>query len=139
MKRSYWLVVMVVITVILGFIRDHIFVGMNAQIKGGSPASESLGAWKWILTGAFSVAYYLITILFIKLLYNYRNYYLLATGVYGFLLLIAGIVGLTGIILFTFQQVYLYIRAILGIVQSPVVTLVLLSAFQVNELLKKGR
>lgn len=133
-KRSIVLLLAFAI-VALGFLRDYIFVSINHQIEPDKEGGGDLFILKWVLTVIFCVIYFANTSLILFFVFRSRKYLLLVLFVYLILLVVSFFVGLTGFIISSFNDVYPFLRAVMGVAQSPVVLMVLLPFCIINELM----
>src|ERR1035437_10971973 len=127
-KKILFIVLLIITTVILGFLRDHVFVSINQIIETGNDTNGHLLILKWILTGFCSIVYLGITCAFLFLIFHSRKYVWVAISVYLLIFAVAFLIGGIGYITVSFGKVYLLIRAILGIAQSPIVMMILIPA-----------
>jgi len=132
-KKIVFVVLLVITTVILGFLRDHIFVSINHLIESGNDANGHFLILKWILTGFCSILYMCITCVFLFLLFNSRKYVRVAIAVYVLIFVVALLIGGFGFATVSFGKVYLLVRALLGIAQSPVILMILIPACYISE------
>lgn len=110
-----------IVIIILGFFREYIFTGINS----GSFLKNS-DQIKWFLTLAFIVIFLSITFLFLKLSFENKKYAWLSVYVYLFLFCVSVIAALAGITFFSFEKVYPFVRVLAGIMQSPLVLVILI-------------
>ena|ERR1035437_2967592 len=132
-KKSLFIVLLIIITIILGFLRDHVFVSINQTIETGNDPSQHLLILKWILTFFCSILYMGITCAFLFLIFHSRNYVWIAIYVYVLIFIVALLIGGIGSIAVSFEKIYPLVRALLGIAQSPIVMMILISACYINE------
>jgi len=152
--KSVFLIALVIATISLGFYRDFVFKSINALLKAKDfeatftlPSSLSffqnmeyntLGTTKWILTLICALLFLIISVFFIKILFVNKNYikytiwsYILITTL-SFLIIALGF-------LFKkhFQDFYSVSRYLMGIVQSPILLMILIPAFKIAEVQQK--
>jgi hypothetical protein len=132
-KKTLFIVLLIAITIILGFLRDYVFVSINHIIETGNGTNGHLLILKWILTGFCSILYLGITCFFLFLLFRSQKYIRIAISIYVLIFAIAFLIGGIGYITVSFGKVYLLVRAILGIAQSPIVMMILIPACFINE------
>lgn len=132
MKKKLIVIVLIVLTIFLGFLRDYIFVSINKFIEAGSDADGRLALLKWVLTALFSILYLLLTGAFLQVLFSERKYIIIAALCYLLLFLAAAMTGIFGYFFSDFETAYPFIRAVLGVAQSPVVTIILVPACFLN-------
>jgi hypothetical protein len=133
MKKKLFIAALIVVTIILGFLRDYVFVSINHTIESGSDINGHLQILKWILTSFCSVLYMGITCAFLFLLFCSRKYVWIAISVYVLIFAVAFLIGGIGSITVSFGRIYPLVRAILGIAQSPIVMMILIPASFLNE------
>jgi len=124
-RKIIFLSLLAIAIVVLGFFREHVFVGINRDNISAIGSSYS-GLSKWILTFVFIIIFLLATFLFLYLLFESRRYALLSVYVYLFLLGVSAIVSLAGMAFSSFENVYPFVRALAGIMQSPLVLVILI-------------
>ena len=133
MRKKVLLASLILITIALGFIRDQIFIPLNDIIDKGGDVGGKLILLKWVLTAVFSILYLGSTGVVLYLLFGSIKYVVLATIMYGLLLAVSLVFSCIGLIFFTFQDVYPFVRALMGIAQSPLILMILIAACYVNE------
>lgn len=129
MKKKLIISALALLTILVGFFRDHIFVSINASIEAGRDVEGKLAILKWVLTGSFCILYLGLTAAFLKVLFGNQEYLLIAVFCYVFLFVVASVAGLAGFLFSSFESVYPFIRTVLGMAQSPVVFMFLIPAF----------
>lgn len=123
MRKYLIITLLILITIAVGFIRDAVFIPINASIKEGADT----GILKWVLTLLFTAIYLIITLLFLWILYRSVKYILIAISVYLLILVVSLLILTVGYFFSSFQAVYPLVRAIMGIAQSPVIIMVLIA------------
>lgn len=131
-RKPVFIFFLVLITVALGFLRDYVFVSINHAIETGNDGNGFLVSLKWILTGFCSILYLGVSCAFVFLLFNSRKYVWITVGVYSFIFFIALLIGSVGYLAVSFEKVYVLVRAILGLAQSPVIVMILVTAYYIN-------
>ncbi|TAL57998.1 MAG: hypothetical protein EPN85_12675 [Bacteroidetes bacterium] len=139
MKKRVLIGVLIIITICLGFLRDYIFVSINRFIESGADAGERLLLLKWVLTGLFSLLYLLLTGAFLYVLFNEKKYILIAIYCYAMLFVVAFLSAAFGYGFFTFKIVYPFIRTVMGMAQSPILMMILVTACYINEINRQNR
>lgn len=135
MKKNIFIIALLtILTIALGFLRDHVFVTINQLIESGNDSHDHLMILKWGLTFFCSTLYLGITSVFLFLIFHSRKYAGVAVVVYLLIFLIALLVGLVGFLTTSFWNVYPLVRSILGIAQSPIVLMILIPACYINEI-----
>lgn len=127
MKKRAFIVILIIVTVTLGFLRDYIFVSINQFIDAGVDVNGRLSILKWALTFLFSLLYLIIACIFLHILFGVRKYMWMAAFSYILLLGIALLSAALGYFFSSFASVYPFIRSVLGVAQSPIVAMVLIS------------
>jgi len=141
MKKKLLLLFLALITLSLGYLRDYIFVSINEKTGQGPSGMGELFFWKWPLTIGFASLYFGATCLFLHLLFTQKKYIRLAVFAYAVLFAVSFIIAATGYLSSSFENVYSFVRTVMGIAQSPIVMMVLIAACLLNEeklLHKKG-
>ena len=136
MKKKILVVSLVVLMVGLGFVRDHIFVSLNQVIGSGGDSGGKLSMLKWVLTIAFSVFYFINTSALLFALFQSKTYIRIAGFSYVFLFAVSFLAALAGFMMSSFENVYHFVRMVMGIAQSPVVAMLLVPASWLNEVFK---
>ena len=151
MKRTYLLYLsIVVLFLLLGFLRDFLFVNINYQASIAyynapnehyMPTSLNfIETWsykklyytKWLLTLVFAVVYSTITFGSIKYFFKQKSYNKITLGIYLLLVVIAFSSYLFGLFFNEYIKGYSIARQIMGLVQSPLVLMILLPAFMLD-------
>ena len=127
-KRFLFIFLLILITVALGFARDYVFVSINHSIESGNDTNGHLLILKWALTFFCSILYMAITCVFLFLIFQLPKYVWIAIVVYCSIFIAAILIGAVGHFTISFGRVYPFIRTILGILQSPIVLMILVSA-----------
>ena len=154
-RVNYIILILLIGSIIaFGFYRDFIFKNINALLKAWDneidynvPASlaviktfdySSLIALKWILTILCTAIFMLISLAFIKILFVPKKYirytfwsYTMLTG-FSF-----AIIALGYLFKNQHQNFYSISRYLMGMVQSPVLLMILISIFKLSEMQKK--
>jgi hypothetical protein len=136
MKKRSLLIGLAIVIVMIGFIRDALFIPINEVIEKGGDSDGKLGILKWVLTALFTIVYMGLTAGSIFLVFRSLKYSLLSIGIYAALCIFSFLIALIGYIFFTFSDVYPLVRTIMGIVQSPVILIVLIASCYLNEKLR---
>lgn len=139
MRKKSLLPLLIIITILLGFIRDYVFVTINEKTGQGASGSGDLFYWKWILTFVFTLLYLLLTCFFLHLLFREKKYVWLGVYVYTALLAVSFIAGGAGLAFSSFEKTYPFIRTVLGIAQSPIVMMILIPVSYLNEEIRKDQ
>ena len=133
MKKKILIAALIVITIGLGFVRDHIFVSINSIIETGNDTTGNLSILKWVLTFVFSILYFINTCAVLFVVFQSKKYFRIALLSYVFLFSVAFLTAATGYFISSFANIYPFIRTIMGVAQSPVVMMVLIPACFFNE------
>ena len=138
MKKKFILFFFVLITIALGYVRDYIFVSINEKTGQGlagvsNPDQHPLFIWKWMLTFLFAFIYLGVTCLVLHFIFARKKYLHLAVLAYAVLFLISFLAAGAGYFISSFENVYPYIRTLMGMAQSPVVMMILIPAFLFDE------
>lgn len=133
-KRYLILVLLIIVTVALGFLRDHIFVSINERIAADGGNTELL-LLKWLLTFLFSILYFMLTVTFLYIIFHSQKYLWLTAGVYAGLFAVSFFVIAIGFLISSFENVYPFVRTVMELPQSPIVLMILIPACIINEYL----
>ena len=146
-KRPNRIIIALIVIALIaaGFIRDFIFVRINWQLgylnsigneDSRFPLQEFLSSFsydqlyigKWILTGIFTILYFVMTCVLVHLIFNNRTHLRITLYSYGLLLLTAVISYGLGWALGEVQKGYEFARIFMHLSQSPVIVMVLIPA-----------
>lgn len=152
--RCTYLLFLTIVVVGLGFYRDFVFKNINALLKAWDyeadytmPNSlvflknwEYNAVWKlkWILTIICALLFLAVSIAFIKLLFNNKAYIKYTVWAFLVVFFVSSILVLFG---FLFKQhyenFYLFSRYLMGMIQSPIILMILIAAFKLHEIQKR--
>ncbi|OFY84295.1 MAG: hypothetical protein A3F72_14845 [Bacteroidetes bacterium RIFCSPLOWO2_12_FULL_35_15] len=89
---------------------------------------------KWILTFAFSAFYLITSMITINILFKNKKYIRITIGVYIAIILVSAIFMTLGYFLpTTYKNMYSFSRYLMGLVQSPLILMILIPAFKISE------
>jgi len=124
MKHKLRLVTLLLALIGLGYIREMVFVPLNEMIDAGAFD----GLWlKWVLTLAFSGLYLALAISLVDTLFGRHRRPVLFFYL-GFIFM-AGLIYGAGVILGETAVAYTMARGLMGMVQSPILIMILIPAF----------
>lgn len=147
MNKKTKTILLTVGIVLLGFLREYLFVNINwiyltltnGRMNGARREFHFLIDWapseilllKWLLTLLFSISFFLVTSLIIKVFFQNKQYNKIVAFVYIALIAISGALYLAGKFLGIYLEIYGAIRTLMGMVQSfmPLMILVVLFKF----------
>ncbi len=154
-KKYILLAITIILFVVIGFLRDFIFVNINYQIGYldqktylGNQAinythsslsflynwsASSLIYLKWILTLVFTIIYWAISYLAIHSLYPTKKVFKIITGLYLSIILISSLLYLSGYFLISHVAAFRLSRVFMGFAQSPILAMILIPAFKLLE------
>lgn len=127
-RKKIFIIALVVATIFFGFLRDYIFVSINHVIETGNDVGGNLSVLKWGLTFLFTLLYFALTCAFLFILFHSKKYIRLAVFVYAVLVAVAFIASAAGYLISSFENIYPYVRTVMGIAQSPIVMMILIAA-----------
>lgn len=133
MSKKNIVLLLVLLTVGTGFLREHVFVSLNARIENGLDPDGDLAIRKWLLTFIFAILYFILTASFVYAIFRKRRYILFSFYVYVLLFGASAMASIVGIGFLTFQQVYPFVRSIMGVAQSPVVIMIMIAVSYIND------
>ena len=139
MKKKSLLLLLISITILIGFIREYVFVSINQKTGQGANGSGDLFYWKWVLTFVFILLYLVLTCLFLHLLFGEKKYIWLGVYAYTVFIAVSFISGGAGLVFSSFERVYPFIRTVLGIAQSPVIMMILIPVCYLNETMWRSK
>lgn len=137
-NKSLIIILLIITTIILGYFRGYIFVSINAMIETGN-AGAYLLSLKWLLTFVFSILYFLLTYIFLVVIFRSQKYLWLSAGVYVFLFTVSFFAAVIGKFITSFENVYPFVRSVIEIAQSPIVLMILIPACFINESVSSQR
>lgn len=130
---------------LLGYLREMTFLVINAVYHRTPPpyntayvtppdflyelSSANLLNLKWGLTLIFSILFGLSSLLLINYFFKNKRFNVIILVVYAVLISLSFLVSLIGIIINNFEAVYTLSRFIIGLVQSPIISMVLFVLF----------
>jgi hypothetical protein len=127
MKKKILVFAMIVLVILLGYLRDYIFVSINSSIDSGADGGGNLSLLKWVLTFLFCVFYLFLTSAFLKVLFNEKKYFILPVLCYALLIGVSLLTAGIGYFFSSFEHVYPFIRMVMGVAQSPIILMVLIA------------
>lgn len=148
--KKICLLVIVCFLLFLGYCRDFIFKTLNALQKtldmnvsySTPPALSFLENYeyntltniKWVLTFLFCIVYLALSVLTIQLLFHNRKYKIIIVAIYVALTVFSGILtGVGRMFPDTSVTMYEFARYIMGMLQSPVILMILVPIFKLSE------
>ena len=149
--KYIYLGIFIILLVGLGFFRDFLFVNINYYLQelyyknGGDynlpPSLKFINHFsyiqlyygKWILTGLFSSAYFIISLKCIQILFKEKKYLQWTLFAYLFVGFTASLFYLYGLLFNDIAIGYRFSRIMMGLVQSPFVLMILIPAFQLEK------
>jgi hypothetical protein len=149
-KKYFYFLLIVISLSGVGFYREFVFYNINALLQAMDadvdyemPLSlnfltnfeyHTLVNLKWLLTILFAALYLVISLITIKLLFHNNKYKLITIGVFGGVTALSGIFILIGFIIKSRDdKMYEIARFLMGILQSPIILMLLIPAFKISE------
>lgn len=130
---------------IIGYIRESIFLVINSVLNNYpfpynpsyipppeylySLTTQELINLKWVFTLVFSLLFMFFSWLIIHLVFNSRIYNKIVIYIYTFFISISFLIAGVGILFNCFEILYTPSRFIVGIIQSPLLVIILFSLF----------
>ena len=131
--RRILLTILIISVAGLGFVRDGIFIHTNELIEQqeqlSSDSAPRLTELKWLMTAVFSGAYLFLAVVIIKLLFQNRNFLRLTVFFYLLFIMAAAFLYVGGYLLGDPGVGYSLARKIMGMVQSPILIMILVPGF----------
>ena len=143
-QHKILIIIGTVLLLALTYFRENFLLEINAVIAGENynraysywlsdffrnKKIEDLNFWKWGVTIVFSIVMSFITIFFIFNYFKSKVVLLLMTRVYIVVFSFVIILAVFGVLFGVFDLVYIVLRKILGVVQTPLPFFVLFSLF----------
>ena len=149
MKNKLWLILFILIIFSLGYFRDRLFVNVNYQLGTlyhNTPSIylseyflflknytyQQLYWSKWILTIFFTLLYYSLTILVTLITTGKKSIIKWCTITYVFFFVLSGLCFLIGKIIGNPEAGYKFARIFMGILQSPIILMILYPLFSLS-------
>ena len=133
MKKKIFIVLLVIMVIAIGFLRESVFVSINEKTGQGPAGTGEYYFWKWPLTIGFACLYFGATCLFLHLLFARKQYFRLTVFAYTLLFTVSIIASAVGYLTSSFENVYPFVRAIMGVAQSPIIMIILITACFLNK------
>lgn len=138
MKKKIILFFFALIIISLGYLRDYVFVSINEKTGQGlagisNPDQRVFFISKWVFTFIFAFIYLGVTCLLLHFIFARKKYIQIAAFAYGVLFLISFLAAAAGYFFSSFENVYPFVRTLMGIAQSPLVIMILIPAFLLNK------
>ncbi len=130
---------------IIGYIRESIFLVINSVLNNYpfpynpsyipppeylySLTTQELINLKWFFTLVFSLLFMLLSWLIIHFVFNSKTYNKIVIYIYTFFISISFLIAGIGILFNCFEILYTPSRFIVGIIQSPLLVIILFSLF----------
>ena len=148
-KKYFFLFLLILSLLVTGFYRDFVFKNINALLQAWDadmdytmPPSltfftnyeyHTLVNIKWVLTIVFSIIYLIISIFTVRLLFNNKKYIRLTVATYAGVLVVSCVFIAIGFVFHHSENMYSLARYLMGMVQSPVLLMIVIPAFKLNE------
>jgi len=150
LKDSLIILLLIILFVAVGFFRDAIFMNINSQLyklyfknyEFSLPNwLSSIEAWpymklyyfKYFLTAAFVILYLLLTALSVKLFTSESKNIKWVFYAYAIVLTLSLLCFSGGYFLNNFSKGYLFTRNLLGLLQSPFITMIIIPALKLDK------
>jgi len=149
-QRNISLIILAILVIFSGYLRDTIFKSMNALLRAWDQDQDyylpsflsflqdyeytTVENLKWLLTVLFSIIYLFFSILIIRLLFNEKKYLKIVVFTYLGILILSGLFIFTGFLFSnTSQTMYEFARYLMGMAQSPIILMILIPTFKLSE------
>ncbi len=150
LKNSLTLIVLALIAVLLGYLRDSIFKTINALLRAWDLSQDfylpnyltflenfeynTLVNLKWALTLFFSILYLFLSIFAIKWLFNNKKQVNITIFTYLAIIFLSGLFISIGLLWHaSSDKMYEFARYLMGMAQSPIILMLLIPAFKLAE------
>lgn len=145
--RLLFCIAIIIAFVLLGFLRDFLFVHLNYQIAKlyykdynytlpdfvsflGNFSYAGLNNLKWVFTVLFLLLYFLLTIITVKQLFPAKIYFRITAFFYLGVVILGAIAYIFGVVVFSSDRAYNIALFFTHMVQSPIVIMILIPAFK---------
>jgi hypothetical protein len=149
LKEGLLLVFLIVVFVAVGFLRDAIFMNINSQLYKlyFKDYEYTLPNWlsffdswpymrlyyfKYVLTALFVILYLTLSLLAVKVFTGDAKNIKWVFYAYGIVLLLSLITYTGGYLLNNFPKGFLFTRNLLGLLQSPFITMIIIPALKLE-------
>lgn len=143
--KNFIATLFIVLLLVMGYIREMFFLVINSVLKRNEYpfntayieppkflyqlSTTYLLALKSIFTIFFAMLFGIITYFFIHYYFQNKLYNLIVVKIYAFLIVLAVLISLVGLILNHFEFFYTISRFIIGLAQHPLLPLILFVLF----------
>lgn len=147
--------VLIILLFVVGYFRETVFLVINSVInKTPYPYNTSyikppsflyqyteneLIIVKWLLTFGFSVLFLILALVLFHFYFKNNKFNFLTIFIYVILIFISSVVSIFGLIFNNFDGVYTLSRFLIGLVQSPLIPLVLFVLFYFRSFIEEKR
>ncbi len=149
LKESIFILLAIIVFTAVGFFRDAVFMNINSQLYKlyFKNYEYSLPDWlaifdswpymklyyfKYVLTALFVLLYLLLSLLSVKLFTNNNKNLKWVYYAYGIVLLLSVLTYSSGYFLDNFPKGFLFTRNLLGLLQSPFITMIIIPALRLE-------
>jgi hypothetical protein len=149
-KKTLYIALIIIVLLIIGFYREFVFKNINALIQAidadmdyEMPSSlnflsgyqyQTLINIKWVLTIVFAALYLIISMITIKVIFDNQKFRKITMMVFLAVTLLSGIFILLGFLIKSRNDnMYEIARFLMGILQSPIILMLLIPAFKLAE------
>ena len=154
LKDSLIILLLIILFVAVGFLRDAVFININSQLyklyfKNYAFTLPNwlayFNAWpymklyyfKYFLTVTFIILYFLLTALSVKLFTGDTKNIKWVFYAYAIVLILSLLSFSIGYFFNNFSKGYLFARNLLGLLQSPFITMIIITALKLDKQQKK--
>jgi len=154
-KETLFTFIVIVVFIAVGFLRDAVFISLNSQLYKlyfknyeytlpnwlsffNSWPYMQLYYFKYLLTAIFVIIYLLLSLLTVKLFTGETKNTKWVFYAYGIVLLLSIVTYLSGYFLNNFPKGFLFTRNLLGLLQSPFITMVIIPALKLEKSAQKN-
>lgn len=146
MSKKARLIVLVILIVSLGFLRDYFFMNINwiyLNLTTGRPnqalnefhfllnwSVAAIELLKWVLTVLFTLLFFGLTYLIIRVSFSNKFYNQVTIGAFAALFIISGVFYTIGYLTGTLNKLYDIVRTLMGIGQSFMPLMILYVLFK---------
>ncbi len=156
LKDSIFIFILIVVFIALGFLRDATFMSINSQLYKlyFKNYDYTLPSWlsyfnswpymklyyfKYILTAAFIIFYFLLSIATVYIFTGSFKPIKWVLWAYGIVLILSVFTYFGGLALNHFEKGYLFTRNLTGLLQSPFIIMIIIPALKLENMNSKSQ
>jgi hypothetical protein len=148
-KEGLYVFIVIIVFIAVGFLRDAVFMSINSQLYKlyFKNYEYTLPSWlsifdtwpymklyyfKYVLTGLFVIIYLVLSLLTVKLFTGASKNMKWVFYAYGIVLFLSIVTYIGGYALNNFPKGFIFTRNLLGLLQSPFITMIIIPALKLE-------